>query len=132
MEVRRNLQKRFENIGWIIENESVENKEDEFIIKLRDLILEHMVDEDFGVPALCQLIFMSRTQLHNKIKSLTNKSTSQFIRSVRIERSCQLLESSELNISEIALEVGIDSLSYFSRIFRQEKGFSPQQYRERE
>lgn len=73
---------------------------------------------------------MSRTQLHNKIKSLTSKSTSHFIKQVRLEKAVELLCTTDLNISQVALEIGLDSLSYFSRIFTEEFGVSPNKYRE--
>ena len=89
-----------------------------------------MAVEGYGVPELCKNVGMSRTQLHNKIKSLTNRSTSHFIRMVRIDKASQLLNESDLNVSQIASEVGIESLTYFSRIFKSETGLAPNQYRE--
>ena len=105
-------------------------QEDAFVLKLRQIIQEHMGNENFGVPQLCREAAMSRTQLHNKLKSLTSRSTSQFIRDVRMNKAVDLLRNSQLNISEIALEVGIGNLSYFSRIFSNETGHSPNRYRE--
>ncbi|WP_340112727.1 helix-turn-helix transcriptional regulator [Maribellus mangrovi] len=91
--------------------------------------MENMKEEGFGVRKLCKLVSMSRTQLHIKMKLLTNRSTSHYIRLIRIERACQLLLETNLNITQIAVEVGVDSLPYFSRIFRTETGFSPHNYR---
>ena len=52
------------------------------------------------------------------------------LRSIRIDQAARLLLESELNITEVALEVGFGNLSYFSRIFAEETGFSPNKYRE--
>lgn len=107
---------------------SVKNEND-FIVRVRQIILENMKKEGFGVSMLCKLVGMSRTQLHIKIKSLTNRSTSHYIRLIRIEKASQLLHETDLNISQISLEIGIDSLPYFSRIFRDEVGLSPHKFR---
>ena len=74
---------------------------------------------------------MSRTQLHNKIKALTGHSTSHFIMKVRIHQATQLLLNRELNISQVAFEVGVESLPYFTKIFTKEMGLSPSKYREK-
>ena len=68
---------------------------------------------------------ISRPQLHRKLKALTNKSTSFYIRSFRLHRAKQLLQTTNLNVSEIAFEVGFANLSYFSRVFKEEFGISP-------
>ena len=73
---------------------------------------------------------MSRTPLHNKIKALTGHSTSHFIKKVRIHQATRLLRTSEMNISQVAFEVGVDSLPYFTKIFTKEMGLSPSKFRE--
>ena len=90
-----------------------------------------MHKQSFGVPELCQKVGMSRTQLHNKIRALTGHSTSHFIKKVRIHQATHLLRTSEMNISEVALEVGVESLPYFTKIFTKEMGLSPSKYREK-
>ncbi|NVK48685.1 MAG: helix-turn-helix transcriptional regulator [Cyclobacteriaceae bacterium] len=80
-----------------------------------------MHEQNFGVPKLCRKVGMSRTQLHNKIKALTGHSTSQFNMKVRIHQATKLLRTTEMNISQVALEVGIESFPYFT----QKIGLSP-------
>ena len=103
-------------------------QEDQFITGLRETILDHISDEQFGVTELCREAAMSRTQLHNKLKSLTGSPTSHFIRHVRIRKAIALMADPDLNVGEIAMEVGISNPSYFSRIFTQETGLSPTKY----
>jgi AraC-like DNA-binding protein len=74
---------------------------------------------------------MSRTPLHNKIKALTGHSTSHFIKKARIHQATQLLRTSEMNISQMAFEIGVESLPYFTKIFTKEAGLSPSKYREK-
>ena len=68
---------------------------------------------------------MSRSSLYRKLKSLTNESVNDFIRSVRLKKSLELLKQKQLNISQVAYEVGFNSLSYFTSSFKKHFGFSP-------
>lgn len=103
----------------------------QFIARIRQIIIKNMKKEGFGVCMLCKLAFISRTQLHIKLKSLANLSTSHYIRRIRIEKASQMLRETKLNIKNISLEIGIESPSYFSRIFNLEVGLCPQKYREK-
>lgn len=131
LSLRTRLQERYSNLKDLEPSEEIELKqEDDFILRLREIVLTSLTEDNFGVPELCKKIYMSRTQLHNKIKSLTNRSTSHFIKQIRMEKAIELLITTDLNISQVAMEVGIDNLSYFSRIFAEEIGISPNKYRE--
>ena len=72
---------------------------------------------------------MSRTQLHRKIKALTNQSTSEFIRSIRLQSAQQLLENTAFNISEIAYKVGYKHPNHFSADYKKQYGVSPHETR---
>ncbi|MCB9305522.1 MAG: DUF3808 domain-containing protein [Lewinellaceae bacterium] len=125
-ELRQKLQARYRSL----EPESVpENKEDEFVQKVRQAVLENISDETYGIPQLCRAAALSRAQLHNKLKALTGQSTSHFIRSIRLHKAKALLESSDLNVSEISYEVGFKNLSYFSSAYQEEFGVPPSKTR---
>lgn len=130
LKIRNQLQERYSSFKELEPTINViEQQEDVFITKIKQLILDHMTEDDFGVVELCRKAAMSRTQLHNKIKSLTNKSTSQFIKQLRINKAKELFLKTNLNVSEVALKVGIDSLPYFSRLFTEETGKTPNKFR---
>jgi DNA-binding response OmpR family regulator/two-component sensor histidine kinase len=131
-ETRQRLRERYanlENLGKT-HDKSI-RKEDAFIFRLREIIIESLHEQNFGVQELCKKVGMSRTQLHNKIKALTGHSTSHFIKKVRIHQATRLLRTSEMNISQVAFEVGVESLPYFTKIFTKEMGLSPSKYREK-
>jgi signal transduction histidine kinase/DNA-binding response OmpR family regulator len=131
-QTRQNLRERYANLENLKENpDKYIQKEDTFIIRLREIIIGSMNEQNFGVLELCKKVGMSRTPLHNKIKALTGHSTSHFIMKVRIQQATQLLRTSELNISQVAFKVGVESLPYFTKIFTKEMGLSPSKYREK-
>jgi signal transduction histidine kinase/CheY-like chemotaxis protein/streptogramin lyase len=131
-QTRRRLRERYANLENLEEtpDKSI-HKEDAFIFRLREIIVESMHEQNFGVGELCKKVGMSRTPLHNKIKALTGHSTSHFIKKVRIHQATRLLRTSEMNISQVALEVGVESLPYFTKIFTKEMGLTPSKYREK-
>lgn len=102
-------------------------KEDEFMTKLQRIVEEHLDETEFGPSQLCKAMGMSRSHLHLKLKALTNRSTSIFIRTIRLYKAKELLQQGDLNVTQVAFEVGFNDLSYFSRKFTEEFGINPQQ-----
>jgi signal transduction histidine kinase/ligand-binding sensor domain-containing protein/DNA-binding response OmpR family regulator len=125
-ELRQKLQARYRSF----EIKAVpENKEDEFVQKVREAVLANLSDETFGIVQLCRVVGLSRAQLHNKLKALTGQSASIFVRSTRLQKAKELLESSDLNISEVGYEVGFKNPSHFSSAYQSEFGVPPSKTR---
>jgi AraC-like DNA-binding protein len=103
-------------------------KEDRFILEFRALLL-HNINEDFGIEDICKHLKISRSQLHKKLKALTGLSTSNYILLIRLQKASDLLETTSLNMSEVAFEVGLKDASYFSRKFKEEFGMPPSEWR---
>lgn len=126
LKLRQKLQKRYRSFEPI---ESPASPEDMFVQKVRKAVEDKMGDEDFGILHLCRAVALSRAQLHNKIKALTGLSTSHYIRSIRLQKAKQLLNKGELNVSEVAYEVGFKDPKYFSRLFIEAFGIPPSKTR---
>ncbi|GAB1858860.1 hypothetical protein MHTCC0001_37040 [Flavobacteriaceae bacterium MHTCC 0001] len=74
---------------------------------------------------------MSRMQLHRKLIALTGLSTSQFLRSQRLKSAVTILNESVLTVSEVAYQVGSNSVSYFIKCFKEAYGTMPDTYNHR-
>lgn len=84
-----------------------------------DLTLTGVADRfGFSVPYLSELF-----------KKTIGQNFLAFVHEVRIRQACALLISTEMNVSDIALETGYGSYNTFSRIFREMKGITPASYR---
>jgi signal transduction histidine kinase/DNA-binding response OmpR family regulator len=105
------------------------NLEADFLDKLNKIITIHLHDELFDTIYLCKAIAMSRTQLHRKLKALTGYSTAKYIRIARLIKAKSLLETTNQNIGEIALQVGFKDFSHFSRSFSRRYGINPSETR---
>jgi DNA-binding response OmpR family regulator len=100
--------------------------------KLISIIEEQVNNEDFSVEMLGEKIGMSRVHLHRKIRAITNRSPSEFIRNFRLQRAAELIKQDAGNIAEIAYMVGFNSQAYFTRCFQEQFGCSPSEYKRRE
>ena len=100
-------------------------KENQFIGMLREIIDAHLDDSSFGIEGLCKEAGVSRTQLHRKIKALTDLSTSRFVRLHKLQKAVLLLNDGHYNISEVSYMTGFSSPSYFSQCFHEEFGYAP-------
>lgn len=132
LELRQKLQARYSQIAFsptppehpVVEAAGLD-VEDAFVQKVRAIVLQNLSNPDFNVEALCRAIAMSQPQLHRKISALTGKNATLYIRSVRLAKAKELLQSGQSNISEVAYEVGFNDPKYFSRVFTQEFGVAP-------
>ncbi|MEN0004970.1 MAG: ATP-binding protein, partial [Bacteroidota bacterium] len=133
LQLRRSWQLRYQSLEATptTTDDELLQQEDTFILKVKAIVEAHLEDEEFDTQKLCREVGMSRSQLHLKLKALTGKSTSLFVRSIRLHEAKRLLRHSEMNITEVAYAVGFSHRSYFSRAFSEEFGLSPKQYKER-
>ncbi len=88
-----------------------------------------MGDEDFSISKLSKEVGMSAVYLNKKISSLTGKTTSEYVRYLRMKKACFLLSKTQKTISEIAYEIGYSMPKYFSKHFKEEFGVLPSEYR---
>lgn len=86
-------------------------------------------DSNLSLDLFATEMNVSKTSLYRKIKSVVGLSPCEFIRSVRIKRSAQLLNKHS-NITDVSLAVGFNDSKYFSRCFKIEFGVTPTQYQE--
>lgn len=127
VETRRQLQQHYANNATVSQT-AEPSVDDIFLQRLREHIQAGLSDAEFGVPQLALAVPMSQMQLYRKLKALTGKTPSLFIRSYRLQKGLELLQKGELNISEVAYEVGFADPSYFSRVFQKEFGKSPRYF----
>ena len=126
--LRNSIQKRFG--GEIKVQELGNTQEDEFVKNIHSVILENLDDDSFGIEEVCKSMAVSRTQLHRKLKALTGKSTSIFIRDIRLVEAKKLLKTTQQTVSEIAYSVGFNDPNYFTKLYSEKFSHSPTKERE--
>lgn len=103
--------------------------DEEFLQKAIDIVEQNMTNPDFEITDFIDEIGMSRSVFYKKLKALTDQSISEFIRTLKLKRAAQLLKHSELNVSEIAFELGFNDLKYFRETFKLLFKVTPSEYR---
>lgn len=129
LELRNKLQARYSSARKPSNKNPITEPEDQFVLKIHGAVEANLEDENFGILQLCQAVSMSRAQLHRKLKALTGRSTSSFVRLIRLNKAKALLSNTDLNISQVAYEVGFKDPKYFSRTFTEEFGEPPRDMR---
>ncbi|UYZ57789.1 7TM diverse intracellular signaling domain-containing protein [Hymenobacter latericus] len=107
---------------------SITSADETFLNRAMGVVEQHMADTGFSVERFADEMAMSRVQLHRKLKALTDQSTSEFVRTVRLRRAAVLLQAHAGNVAEVAEAVGFANLSYFSKCFRELYQQSPSEY----
>lgn len=100
-------------------------KEDAFLLKFHDYIEKNLSDSDLSVETIGAELGLSRVQLYRKMKALTGQSPVELLRTARLQKGRELLQTTGKNVSEIAYEVGFTAPSYFTKCFKDEFGISP-------
>lgn len=86
-------------------------------------------DAGLSVEQLADRLGMNRVQLYRKLKALTSCSPTDLMRRLRLKKTKELLETTDLTVSEIAYKTGFSSVSYFSRCYREAYGVTPSESR---
>jgi len=107
---------------------TITSLDEKLIEKAIKVVEEHMNDTEFSVETLGEVLGLSRGHLYKKLMVITGKGPAEFIRTIRLKRGRQLLEKSQLQIAEIAYEVGYNTPKRFTINFREEFGMSPSEY----
>lgn len=124
---RKKLQERY-SLKKIISIDTSSIKADknlDFLDSIIQHIHKNIENSDYNAPKLAADVFMSESQLYRKLKAITNKSSAIFIRSVRLEKAKELLETTTLSVSEVAYATGFSNPNWFGKAFKEEFGINP-------
>lgn len=128
IETRQMLQNQFTGEFEVKPHDVTINSLDKvFLDKVITLIENNISEEELSITYLTTEIGISKTHLYRKLKSLTGRSTSDFIRTIKIKRAAQFIKAG-YNASESMMMVGINSRPYFIKCFKEVFGTTPSEY----
>ncbi|MDR2858943.1 MAG: response regulator [Mediterranea sp.] len=111
--------------GIQLTHSHVSSLDEQLIRKSINFIEEQMSNPELSVEWLSKEMGMSRTNFYKKILSITGKTPVELIRAIRMKHAAQLLEKSQLRISEVAFKVGVNDNKLFRKYFKEEFGRLP-------
>ena len=108
----------------------VQSPDDRLLDKVMKVINDNLGNPDLNVEMIATEVGISRVHLHRKLKELTNQSTRDLIRNVRLKQAASLLANQYHNITEVATLTGFTNIAYFSTAFKELYGVPPTTYME--
>lgn len=126
---RRKLLKKYtEEVLYDVHELGKQDKEKDFVVKLEKIIMERISDPDFDVMYICDKMNLGRTNLYQKVKTVTNITLGDFIKNVRLKKAVEIMLSKDVSIAEVAYMVGMSSPSYFTKTFKKRFGKTPSEF----
>lgn len=99
------------------------------MIMVTDYIKNNLTADDLSQGAMAEMAGISRDYFSRIFRSVTGTNYSKWLNMIRLEKATALLTDSELTLTEVAMRSGFQSISSFNRVFHEEKGMSPGEYR---
>lgn len=130
LKTRKSLIEKFKK-DLILEPSKPEvvSQDEIFLHKAINLVEAHINDSEYSINDFVNEMGMSRSALYRKLKALTDQSITEFIRTIKLKRAGQLILQTQLNISEIAFDLGFNDLKHFRKSFQKLFDELPSEYR---
>lgn len=131
LEYRQLLHNMFKKDGppTILEEKHLADSDKQFLNKLVEIIEENIRDVELDATFLESRLAMSKMKLYRRLKSLSDMTPGEFIKHLRLQRTVNLLQTTQLTVSEIFYQSGFNNQSYFFREFKKRYQCSPNEYR---
>jgi signal transduction histidine kinase/ligand-binding sensor domain-containing protein/DNA-binding response OmpR family regulator len=125
--IRKQLQEKYSQGNYLgkQDKKKLGRLDEQFMSKVMEVIENHLGEENFSIEEFDKELGMGRVQIYRKLKALTGKSPSRYIRTIRLIKAREMIIEKQGNISEIAYSVGFAAPQYFTKCFREEFGYPP-------
>jgi len=121
----KTTQKGEEENGYEVK---LQKREEQFLSKFNKIILENLDNPIFSIDFLCEAMSISRMQLHRKMVALLGKSTSEYIREIKLDEAKNYFEKGERDVETVMLKIGVNSSFHFNKNFKARFGMSIQDF----
>lgn len=103
---------------------------DEQSVEAAKFYLRENLEGPLDMKQLIKELSISYSKFRKMFKQSTGQSPNQYHLNLRLEKARELLSTTNLNVTEVAYQLGFDSVFYFSKLFKKKNGVSPKSYRE--
>ncbi|MEM6633997.1 MAG: response regulator, partial [Bacteroidota bacterium] len=128
VQARKNLRQHFLQFGqWPLEEIPSNNKEQEFLKRVLEIVEKNYQDSSLSVVTLSEELGVSRSLLYLKLKKIADLSATELIKTVRMKHAVRLLRSG-CSVADTAYQTGFTDPNYFGRIFKKHYNIPPSQF----
>ena len=121
------------------EGESSENEElsmndvidNQLILNIEQYVQQNMSRGPINLEEMAEAMGMSMKPFFQKVRDVTGKTPAEVVRDLRLKHACILLQRTNINMNELANNVGFATAEHFMNMFRDRFGISPSEYRQR-
>ena len=92
-------------------------------------VLQNMSRGQISVEEMASAMGMGRVPFFHKIRNITTKTPAELVREIRLKHACTLLVNTNLNLNELAINIGFMTAENFINIFQSKYGMTPLEYR---
>ena len=96
---------------------------------VEQFVLQNMSRGQISLEDMAAAMGMGRVPFFHKIRAITTKTPAEIVREIRLKHACTLLVTTNINLSELALNVGFMTAENFINIFKDKYGMTPLEYR---
>ena len=111
-----------------VQSSGISKVDEQFISRITELITKNIRSPEFNVEQLASEMCISRSSLHRKIKEGSDMTPIDFIRLIRLKKAAELIREKGYRANEVCEMVGINSPSYFIKLFQKQFGMTPKEF----
>jgi AraC-like DNA-binding protein len=109
---------------------SMSNAMDQQLMRnIEQFVLQNMSRGQISLEEMATAMGMGRVPFYHKVRAITTKTPAEIVRELRLKHACTLLVSTNINMSELAINVGFMTAENFANIFKDKFGMTPLEYR---
>ena len=101
----------------------------QLIRNVEQYVVQNMSRGQISLEDMALAMGMGRVPFFHKIRNITSKTPAELVRDLRLKHACTLLERTNINMSELAINVGFMTAENFIHIFKEKFGMTPLEYR---
>ena len=125
IELKKNIEKKFTPDPF--SKVTIKLSEKDFLTSLNEVLVKHLKTK-IDINELSSQLFISKSTLDKRVRKLTTKNVSQYVREFKLEYAIKLIDLGERNVQYLVYETGFNSFSYFSTSFRSYLKVTPRDY----
>jgi transcriptional regulator GlxA family with amidase domain len=109
---------------------SMSNSMDQQLMRnIEQFVLQNMSRGQISLEEMANAMGMGRVPFYHKVRAITTKTPAEVVRELRLKHACTLLVTTNVNMSELAINIGFQTAENFASIFKEKFGMTPLEYR---